>query len=435
MTGDGTVTAASGPSLWRRRGYGTYLGSQVVAQTGFQISMVAIPLTAVLVLDASPVQLGLLVAAERLPFLLFALMAGVLVDRYSRRQLLIVASVLRAPLVLTIPIAAAMDWMTVTQLYVVAFLLGTLTVLSDVAALSIMPSLVPQNLLTQANARLEAARAGSEVVGPGLGGALVQLITAPYALVVDAVSFLVSGAMLSALPRDEGRQENTEGGTRSAWQEIKEGVVFVWRSAVLRWNAAVAGLTNLIVYAFLAIQYLFIIDDLQLGAVFVGVFLSLGGVGGVLGSLAAGWISNRIGIGGGFLVGSATMAAGVVLVGVAPAGMGLGLVLAGGGYLLFVCGIPIFNVAAVTIRQAVTPAPLLGRTNATMRFLIWGTIPLGSVLGGVAAEATSSRAVVLLSGVALLVPTVLLALSPIRGLRITENQDQSAAEPALQTER
>ncbi|MEK8107165.1 MFS transporter [Micromonospora sp. M12] len=232
-----------------------------------------------------------------MPFLLFALMAGVLVDRYSRRQLLIVASVLRAPLVLTIPIAAAMDWMTVTQLYVVAFLLGTLTVLSDVAALSIMPSLVPQNLLTQANARLEAARAGSEVVGPGLGGALVQLITAPYALVVDAVSFLVSGAMLSALPRDVGRQENTEGGTRSAWQEIKEGVVFVWRSAVLRWNAAVAGLTNLIVYAFLAIQYLFIIDDLQLGAVFVGVFLSLGGVGGVLGSLAAGWISNRIGIG------------------------------------------------------------------------------------------------------------------------------------------
>jgi predicted MFS family arabinose efflux permease len=434
MTEEDTATAASRPSLWRRRGYLTYLTSQAVAQTGLQVSVVAIPLTAVLVLDASPVQLGLLIAAERLPFLVFALMAGVLVDRCSRRQLLIVASVLRAPLVLTIPIAAVMGWMTVTQLYVVAFLLGTLTVLSDVAALSIMPSLVPRDLLTEANAKLEAARSGSEVVGPGLGGALVQLITAPYALVVDAVSFLVSGAMLSALPKDEGRPENTEGSTRSAWQEIKEGIAFVWRSDVLRWNAAVAGLTNLFVYAFMAIQYLFIVDDLQLGAVFVGVLLSLGGAGGVLGSLAAGWISSRIGIGAGFLIGSATMAAGVLLVGVAPAGMGLGLVLAGSGYLLFVCGIPIFNVAAVTIRQAVTPAALLGRTNATMRFLIWGTIPLGSLIGGVAAEATSSRAVVLLSGAALLIPTVLLALSPIRGLRITENQDQSGAKPALQIE-
>jgi predicted MFS family arabinose efflux permease len=292
-----------------------------------------------------------------------------------------------------------------------------------VAALSIMPSLVPRNVLTDANAKLEAARSASEVVGPGLGGALVQLITAPYALIVDAVAFLVSGAMLSALPRDEGRPETTEGATRSAVQEIKEGIAFVWRTDVLRWNAVVAGLTNLVVYAFLAIQYLFIIDDLRLGAVFVGVLLSLGGVGGVLGSLAAGWISSRIGIGGGFLVGSVTMAVGVLLVGIAPAGIGPGLVLAGCGYLLFVCGIPIFNVAAVTIRQAVTPAALLGRTNATMRFLIWGTIPLGSLIGGVVAEATSSRAVVLLSAAALLIPTVLLALSPIRGLRITDNQD------------
>jgi predicted MFS family arabinose efflux permease len=423
MTEEDTITAEPGPSLWRRRGYVTYLGSQAVAQIGFQVSVVAIPLTAVLVLDASPVQLGLLVAAERVPFLVFALLAGVLVDRFSRRQLLIIAAFLRAPLVLTISIAAAMDWMTMTQLYVVAFLLGTLTVLSDVAALSIMPSLVPRNILNKANANLEVARSASEVAGPGLGGALVQLITAPYALIVDAVAFLLSGALLSALPRDEVRRESSEGAARSAWQEIKEGVAFVWRSDVLRWNAAVAGLTNLIVYAFLAIQYLFIVDDLQLGAVFVGVFLSLGGVGGVLGSLAAGWISSRIGIGGGFIIGSVTMAAGVLLVGVAPAGMGLGLVLAGGGYLLFVCGIPIFNVAAVTIRQAVTPAALLGRTNATMRFLIWGTIPLGSLIGGVVAEATSSRAVVVLSGAALLIPTVLLAMSPIRGLRISDDQD------------
>ncbi|MBB5802961.1 MFS family permease [Saccharothrix ecbatanensis] len=424
MTEDTTAKAASKPSLWKRRGYVTYLGSQTVAQLGFQVSVVAIPLIAVLELDASPVELGLLVAAERVPFLIFALMAGVLVDRFSRRRLLIYASILRAPLVLTIPVAAAMGWMTVTQLYVVAFLLGTLTVLSDVAALSIMPSLVPKDFLAGANAKLEAARSASEVVGPGLGGALVQFITAPFALVVDAVSFLVSGAMLSALPKDEDPKEKAESGKQSAWQDIKEGIAFVWRTDVLRWNAVVAGLTNLFAYAFLAIQFLFIIDDLQLGAVFVGVLLSLGGVGGVLGALAAGWISNRLGIGTGFLSGSVTMAAGVLLVGLAPAGMGFGLVLAGSGYFLFVCGIPIFNVAAVTIRQAVTPAPLLGRTNATMRFLIWGSIPLGSLIGGVVAEATSSRAVVLLTGAALLIPTVLLVLSPIRGLRITENQDQ-----------
>jgi predicted MFS family arabinose efflux permease len=425
MTEKDTAAAAPKPSLWRRRGYVAYLTSQTMAQTGFQVSVVAVPLTAVLVLHASPAQLGLLVAVERLPFLVFALMAGVFVDRWSRRQLLIVASVLRAPLVVTIPIASAMGWLTVTQLYVVAFLLGTLTVLSDVAALSIMPSLVPRDLLTEANAKLETARSGSEVLGPGLGGALVQLVTAPYAVVADAVAFLVSGAMLVALPKDEGRPEETGGGTRSAWQEIKEGLAFVWRSGVLRWNAIVAGIVNLFIYAFLAIQYVFLVDELRLSAGAVGVLLSVGGVGGVLGALASGWISSRIGIGAGFLIGSAAMAAGVLVVGVVPDGTGPGLVLAGGGYLLFVCGIPIFNVAAVTIRQAVTPAPLLGRTNATMRFLAWAAIPLGSLVGGVTADATSSRAVVLLSGAALLIPTVLLALSPIRGLRITEDQSQS----------
>jgi predicted MFS family arabinose efflux permease len=414
---------APAPSLWRRRGYPAYLGSQAIAQIGFQVSAVALPLTAVLVLHASPVQLGLLVAVERLPFLVFALLAGVLVDRWSRRELLIVASVLRAPLVLTVPIAAALGWLTVPQLFVVAFLLGTLTVLSDVAALSIMPLLVPRNVLADANAKLEAARSGSEVLGPGLGGALVQLVTAPYALIADAVSFLVSGAMLSALPGDDARPESTQDGPRSAWQDVVEGIAFVWRSDVLRWNAVVAGITNLVIYAFLAIQYLFILDDLHLTAVFVGVLLSLGGAGGVLGALAAGWVSNRFGIGAGFLLGSVTMAAGVLLVGIAPAGMGLGLAVAGAGYLVFVFGIPIFNVAAVTIRQAVTPAALLGRVNATMRFLIWGAIPLGSLIGGAVAEALGSRAVVVLAGAALLIPTVLLALSPIRGLRITSEGD------------
>jgi predicted MFS family arabinose efflux permease len=424
MTEPDMVTVAS-PSLRRRRGYLPYLVAQAMAQTGFQVSVVAIPLTAVLVLDASPLQLGLLTAAERVPFLVFALLAGVLVDRWSRRQLLIVTSLLRAPLVLSIPVAAALGWMTLPQLYVVVFLLGTLTVLSDLAALSIMPSLVSQDLLTDANAKLEAARSASEVVGPGLGGALVRLITAPYAVVVDALAFLGSAVMLLAVPRDVVRQDVAANSPRSAWHEIKEGIVFVWRSDVLRWNALAAAIANLFIYAFLAIQYLYIVDDLRLGAVFVGVILSLGGVGGVLGSLAAGKIAKRIGIGAGFLVGSAMMAAGVVLVGVAPRAPGLGLAMAGGGYLLFVCGIPIFNVAAVTIRQAITPAPLLGRTNATMRFLIWGTIPLGSLIGGVVAEATGTRAVVLIAGIGLLIPTVLVALSPIRGLRVTANQSQT----------
>lgn len=422
MTGEDTATATArvGSSLWRTPGYPAYLVSQAVGQTGFQVSVVALPLTAVVVLGASPAQLGLLVAAERLPFVLFALLAGLLVDRWSRRQLLIATAVLRAPLVLTVPIAAAMGCLTVEQLYLVGFSLGTMTVLADLAALSFMPSLVPRGLLPAANANLEAVRSGSEVVGPSLGGALIVLITAPYALVVDALSFLVSGAVLVAVRKDEGQKAGTVADSQGAWQGIKEGLVFVRRSPVLRWNAVVSAAANLFVYAFLTIQFPFVIDDLRLDAALLGVLVSLGGVGGVLGSLAAGRIADRLGIGAGFLVGSATMATGVLLVGVVPAGVGVGLAMAGSGYLLFVCGAAIFSVAAVTIRQAVTPAALLGRTNATMRFLVYCTIPLGALIGGLAAEVAGSRAVVILSGVGLLVPTALLAASPIRDMRLAD---------------
>ncbi|MGP4096442.1 MFS transporter [Nonomuraea sp. KM90] len=401
-------------SLWRQASFTSFWGSQAASFLGTQVTMVALPLTAVAFLHASAFEVGLLAALERVPFVLLSLPAGALIDRWDLRRVLVASAVLRAVLILTVPLAAALGLLTIGHLYVIAILVGALSVFSDVAGLSVLPVLLPPDRLADGNGKLEAGHSGADVLGPGLGGLLVQVLSAPFALLADALAFAVSGLlMLRVRPvRPAVTAEQDE--PASLVRQIREGLTFVVRTPLLLWNAVAACLMNLFAFVFLAIQHLYMINTLGMAPATVGLVLAAGGVGGVLGSVVAGRLIERAGLGRAFVLGGAAVAVGVLIAAVAPHGAFAGPAVLIAGYFVYVLGGPVFNVAAITVRQVVTPQQLLARTNATMRFFIWSSIPIGALLGGLLATALSLRGSVLVAGIGLLLPLAVLWLSPIR---------------------
>ncbi|MGW7365538.1 MFS transporter [Streptomyces sp. NPDC054841] len=407
-------------SLWRDTSFARFWGSQAASFTGTQVTMVALPLIAVLSLHASAFEVGVLAAVERVPFVVLSLPAGALIERLDLRRVLVISAVARTVLILTVPLAAALDLLTIGHLYVIAVLIGALSVFADVAGMSVLPALLPADRLADGNSKLEAGRSGADVLGPGLGGLLVQALTAPFALIADALAFAVSGLLMSRVrPVREGvRPAHDE--PPSLVREIREGLKFVVRTPLLLWNAVAASLMNLFAFVFLAIQYLFMVDALGMSPAVVGLVLALGGVGGVLGSVVSGRLIERLGLGRAFILGSTAVAAGVLIAGSAPHRAFAGPAVLAVGYFMYVLGGPVFNVAAITARQVITPDHLLARTNATMRFFIWSSIPLGAFLGGLLATLLSLRGCVLVAGVGLLLPLAVLSLSPIRRMSHVE---------------
>ncbi|MET9038461.1 MFS transporter [Streptomyces mirabilis] len=407
-------------SLWRDTTFAYFWSSQTASFFGTQVSMVALPLIAVISLGASALEVGVLAAVERVPFVVLSLPAGALIERMDHRRVLVTAAALRTVLILTVPLAAAMGLLTIGHLYLTAVLIGALSVFADVAGMSVVPALLPADRLADGNGKLEVGRSGADVLGPGLAGFLVQVLTAPFALLADALAFAVSGLLMSRLRPLEKPGHAADEEPASLVQQIREGLKFVVRTPLLLWNAVAAALMNLCAFVFLAIQYLYMVDTLGLGPAVVGLVLALGGVGGVLGSLVSGRLIERLGLGRAFILASAAVAAGVLIAGTAPHRPLAGPAVLAVGYFLYVLGGPVFNVAAITARQVITPDHLLARTNATMRFFIWSSIPLGAFLGGLVATLLSLRGSVLVAGVGLLVPLAVLSLSPIRRMSHVE---------------
>ncbi|MFF2848886.1 MFS transporter [Streptomyces sp. NPDC058001] len=412
-------------SLWRDSSFAYFWGSQAASFGGTQVTMVALPLIAVFSMDATPFEVGVLAAVERVPFVVLSLPAGALIERMNHRRVLVTTAVLRMVLILTVPLAAALDLLTIGHLYLTAVLIGALSVFADVTGMSVLPALLPADRLADGNGKLEAGRSGADVLGPGLGGLLVQTLTAPFALLADALAFAVSGLLMSRVRPVGERVREAHGEQTSLVQQIREGVKFVVRTPLLLWNAVAAALLNLFAFVFLAIQYLYMVDTLGMSAAVVGLVLALGGLGGVLGSMLSGRLIERLGLGRAFVFGSAAVALGILIAGAAPHQAIAGPAVLAVGYFMYVLGGPVFNVAAITARQVLTPDHLLARTNATMRFFIWSSIPLGALLGGLFATLLGLRGSVLVAGVGLLIPLAVLSLSPIRRM---SNVERSGAE-------
>ncbi|HEY0584241.1 MAG TPA: MFS transporter, partial [Chloroflexota bacterium] len=298
--------------LWRHPDFVKLWTGHTISRFGSEISNLAIPLTAALVLNASAFQMGLLGTFEFAPFLLLSLFAGVWVDRVRRLPILIVADVGRFVLLGSIPVAAFFGVLRIEQLFVVGLLTGVLTVFFDVADQSYLPVLVSREHLVEGNRKLEMSRSVAAIVGPGTAGALVQLVTAPIAVAVDAVSFLASAICLLFIhapePQPEPQPEHHADRPGSIWAELREGLAVVLGNPLLRSIAGCTGTANLFQNAMMTVYVLYLTRDLDLGPAVVGIIFAVGGPGALLGALVAGRIAQRFGLGA-TIIGSSTVAA------------------------------------------------------------------------------------------------------------------------------
>jgi predicted MFS family arabinose efflux permease len=412
--------------LLRDHDFRGLFASTTVSQVGQQVTLLAVPLVAVLALEASEFQVGLLFTFTTLAFLLVGLPAGAWVDRLRRRQILIVADLARAVLLAWIPLAWWADLLTLWQLYLVVLVHGVFTVFFDVAYQSYLPHLVGRDNLVEGNAKLEGIRAVSQVGGPGLAGQVIQLLTAPVALLVDAIAMALSAIFVAGIRKREGRP--TPSADANLLREIAEGVRFVLSHQLLRAIAASTAWANLCLSAFLAMEIVFLARVLGLSEGTIGLVLMFGGAGGVAGFVVVRRVAGWLGQGPAIWVSLAVAMPFHLLVPLAQPGITVWL--AAAGLFVVAVGTVVYNVIQVSFRQTVTPDHLLGRMNATMRFLVWGTMPIGGLAGGVLGQLFGARAALAMTAVAGIVAFLPVFLSPLRGKRELSQPPEPELTPA-----
>ncbi len=417
------------PTLWRHQNFMKLWAGQTVSQFGAQITLVAFPLTAVLILHASALQMGVLEALGMAPFLLVGLPVGVLVDRGRRRPLLILADSVRLLLVGAVPalyLAHALHAMWVLD--AVQFVAGGMTVLFDVAYQSYLPAVVGRDTLVEGNSRLEASRAVAQVAGPSVGGALVAALTAPVALAANAATYLVSVVSLAAIRTEEPAPPPPP--LVGMHRQIGEGLALVVKNPVLGSIAGSTGTANFFSSVMAAVYVLYAVRDLHLAPAAIGLLYGLGSVGGVVAALVASRAALRLGLGRTLLAFIVLASAAELLVPLAPARprAALGVLVAA---MFFVgLGGTVYNINQVSLRQAITPGAWLGRMNASMRFLIWGTMPLGSLLGGVLGAALGLKGALWVGAVGGLAAPLWLMRPAVRHLvRLTDAPPSAAPTP------
>ncbi|MGW7575915.1 MFS transporter [Streptomyces sp. NPDC054765] len=415
--------AAGGPL--RLRNFRLLLAGAAAGQLGAQVTLVALPLVAVLVLNAPAFQVGLLTAAETAAFLLVGLPAGAWVDRMRKLPLMIRADVVRAVAMASIPLAAVAGALTMAQLYVVALVTGVATVFFDVAHQSFLPQLLPKDQLVSGNGALETIRSSAQVAGPGIGGGLVQLLGAALAIVADAVGYVLSALFLWSIKQPESLPERRP--DVSLRQEVGEGLRFVFGHRLLRVIALTTGLGNFFTAVLMATQSVFLVRVLGLAPGVVGLLLAASALGGLAGALCAGRLAARFGQARVIWLSALVTGPFALLWPLSSRGAGAALFALGSGVVFF--GAVVYNVAQVSFRQALCPSRLLGRMNATLRFLMWGTLPLGALAGGALADAFGARAALVWCAAGFVAVPLPLLLSPLRRMH-----DLPVAEPAEDTE-
>ncbi len=398
--------------LYRHADFRRLWAGQTISQFGSQVTNLALPLVAVLALHASAFRVSLLGMLAMLPYLLFALPAGAWVDRVARRPVLIGADAARALALGSIPLATAIAHVTFAQLCVVGFVAGTMTVFFDVAYQSYLPSLVEQNDLVDANSKLEISRSGAQIGGPGFAGLLIQWLGAPYAVAVDAVSFVWSALFLQRIRTQETVEPPPT--APSLRREIGEGLRYLlgddrWR-ATTRYSAAAnlaTGITSplILVYA---------VRHWGLSAGELGLAFMLGNIGWLVGALVAGRTARLLGLGRALALGGALAGAPFLLVPLLPkadAIPGLAAVQA-----IWLLGLLIYNVNALSLYQTQVPARILGRVSASRRWIVFGVVALGNLLGGVLAPQVGLRSALIVGASISLVAFTSLLSPAIRTL-------------------
>ncbi len=380
--------------LLRDRVYRRLWSSILISSFGNQISMLALPLTAVLLLQATPTQMGLLTAIEIAPFVLFSLPAGVWLDRVRKLPVYIGGELLLAAALLTVPVAWWLGWLSMTWLYVVGFALGTVHTIAGSAAQIVLTQIVPRERLVEAHAKNALANSSAEVAGPGLAGALIKLLGAPVALLADALLLALSAFILRGIRVTEGARA----AATQFWPALRQGLHFVTTHRLLVTMAIAVGIWQMAHYAALTVQILFATRVLKLSEGAIGACFIALGVGTILTSLVGSRISQRIGPGPTMVLGFSITGSGWTLAALAPASA-FGVAVFATMLMLFGIGAVLIFISFLALRQAVTPAPLLGRMTSTMRWLTLLPAGPGALLSGWLGEHLGLRAALGFAGV------------------------------------
>ncbi|MDL5157363.1 MFS transporter [Actinomycetospora termitidis] len=395
-------------SVWGRRGFTPLVSSATVSEVGSQVSVLVLPVIAATVLTATPWQMGVLAAAGTAAFLVIGLPAGALVDRWRPRRVMVVCDLVRALLLVTVPLAFLGGGLSFAQLVAVAFAVGVATVFGDVAAQSILPALVARDDLVRANSVLMTGTTAAEVAGPGLGGLLLRVVSAPAALLADVVSFLASALLLLRVPAP-ARPERTE--DRALGAEIVAGLRYVLGRPILRRITLCTATVNLAGGLRDAVLVLFALRDLALSPSLLGLVLSVGAAGGVVGAVAAGPLAGLVGQARIVPVGALALLPFTALTAVAGAAPAVLLVISAAG---IGAATVVYNVAQLSMRQRACPPELLGRMNASIRTVVWGSPPLGALAGGALAGVVGNVAVLWGAVVLTALGSLPVLLSPLR---------------------
>jgi predicted MFS family arabinose efflux permease len=408
--------ASEPPPLLRQPEFLKLWAAQSISQLGDQVTLLALPLVAVLTLDASAAQMGFLVAAELMPHLLFSLFAGVWIERVqSRRRLMIVADIGRAALLASVPLAAAFDLLSFPQLYAVAFAVGTFAVMFDISWSTLFISIVPRRDVVDANSKMSLSRSVSFVTGPSVAGFLVQIFTAPVTLLIDAFSYLGSALFLGRIRAKEPPLEDD--GENGVLRSLRAGFRFVMRDEYIRPQLACVATINLFNFVFHAIFVLYATKELGVSPGVLGLALGAGAVGGIIGALVAVRVERLIGIGPAFVVGAVLFPLPLVLVPLASGSeLTIALLLATAEFFSSV-GVMILDVNAGSLTFLRTPDRLRARTSGTFRFVNYGIRPVGALIGGGLGTAIGLHTTLWVGVVGALAGVIFLVFSPIPRLR------------------
>jgi MFS family permease len=392
-----------------------------VSVFGAQVTVVAMPLIAAVTLGASPLQMGILQALEFLPYMFLSLFAGVWVDRKPKRPLLITADLLRALFLTGIPLGIFFDVLSMPLLYVLAVLVGINTVLFDIAHTAYMPIIVERKDLVEGNSKIELSSSSATLVGHSIGGVLIQILSAPIAILVNVATYLGSALFLGLIKQKEPPAAPVTKEETNMWSEIREGTSFVFRSRIIRPIMISTLIFNLFTYVMEPIFILYMTRTLELEPIYIGMIFSMAGVGSLLGSFLAGPMANKLGIGktlvtslliagiGSFLIPSATLL---------PKVWAVILIMA--MYMIDAAMVIVYNINQRSLRTAITPDHLQGRMNASIRVFVMGVVPIGSVLGGWIGGLAGTTPTLLIGAAGILSSSILLSLTPVRRINDIE---------------
>lgn len=401
--------------VWRNRDFVKLWSGQTFSQFGAYVSTVVVPLLAIETLHAGAGELGLIGLLSKLPALLY-IVAGVWIDRVRKRQTMIITNLVRAVLLLMIPVWVALGFLSIGLLAATLMISAVLTVWFDTAYMSYLPGLVGRDHLVEANSRMESARATAQLTGPTVGGLLVQAVTAPVAVILDGLSLLGSVFMLGRIRHREPAPSRApeERGPRQIWAELAEGIRFLAGHRVLGPLMLAIAISGMAWAAETTLYVIFVVAVLHLPASLVGLTLIGTGPGALIGALAAGPVARRIGLGGAIGAGLAGFCLATLLIPVTPPAVVAALpVLIAASFLMSV-GAQVCAINVLSLTQGATPDRLQGRVNGASRFLSLGLAPLGALGGGLLGTAIGPRAALFAAVAVLAVAAALVWCSPVR---------------------